>query len=143
MHLNVTFVIFYWYSCLGVHMFRYRWMQFHIVSSFGPQPCERLEFCWCLFSQVNAKTLTEVGDPSTAICDAVQKFNINLLVLGERGLGKLKRSVSFHLNFDAMLMCLMMQQNIPTTKWNSKFATHKNVLSGTTSQNWRMVAFQC
>ncbi|KAG2664133.1 hypothetical protein I3843_16G064200 [Carya illinoinensis] len=47
----------------------------------------------CASRGVNAKTLTEVGDPSTAICDAVQKFNINLLVLGERGLGKLKRTL--------------------------------------------------
>ncbi|KAB1221074.1 Universal stress protein A-like protein [Morella rubra] len=47
----------------------------------------------CASHGVNAETLTEVGDPSTAICNAVQKFNINLLVLGERGLGKLKRAL--------------------------------------------------
>lgn len=43
------------------------------------------------------ETITEVGDPSTAICDAVQKFDISLLVLGERGLGKIKRLVSINL----------------------------------------------
>lgn len=90
---------------------------FHFVFLYGPEPWKRLEFCCRLFSQVNAKTLTEVGDPSTAICDAVEKLNINLLVLGERGLGKLKRlASSFNLKFDAMLMCLTMKQNIHTNK---------------------------
>jgi len=47
----------------------------------------------CASSGVKAETITEVGDPSTAICDAVQKFDISLLVLGERGLGKIKRAL--------------------------------------------------
>ncbi|XP_059453723.1 uncharacterized protein LOC132184202 [Corylus avellana] len=47
----------------------------------------------CASCGVKAETITEVGDPSTAICDAVQKFDISLLVLGERGLGKIKRAL--------------------------------------------------
>lgn len=52
-----------------------------------------------VFSQVSAETLTEVGDPKAAICDTVQKYNINLLVLGEQGLGKLQRLDSFFFLF--------------------------------------------
>jgi hypothetical protein len=51
-------------------------------------------FC---FSKVDAETLTEVGDPQTAICDAVQRLNISLLVLGERGIGKIKRLILSYL----------------------------------------------
>lgn len=50
--------------------------------------------------QVIAETVTEEGDPRSAICEAVQKLNITLLVMGERGIGKIKRFVSllkFHL----------------------------------------------
>ncbi|KAK7847760.1 uncharacterized protein LOC111992531 [Quercus suber] len=47
----------------------------------------------CASRGVNAETLTEVGDPQTAICNAVEKLNINLLILGERGLGKIKRAI--------------------------------------------------
>lgn len=43
------------------------------------------------FRQVTAKTVTDIGDAKTAICAAVLKYNVNLLVLGERGLGKIKR----------------------------------------------------
>lgn len=41
--------------------------------------------------QVAAISITEVGDPGTTICDTVEKLNINLLVLGDRGLGIIKR----------------------------------------------------
>ncbi|XP_062159061.1 uncharacterized protein LOC133866521 [Alnus glutinosa] len=47
----------------------------------------------CASYGVKAETITEVGDPSTVICDVVQKFDITLLVLGERGLGKIKRAL--------------------------------------------------
>ncbi|KAH7516517.1 universal stress protein A-like protein [Ziziphus jujuba] len=47
----------------------------------------------CATHGVSAETLTEVGDPRAAICDAVQKHNIDLLVLGEHGIGKLQRAI--------------------------------------------------
>lgn len=40
-----------------------------------------------------AISITEVGNPGTTICDAVEKLNINMLVLGDRGLGRIKRLV--------------------------------------------------
>lgn len=43
------------------------------------------------FRQVNARTVTEIGDAKAAICAAVLKHNVNFLVLGERGLGRIKR----------------------------------------------------
>ncbi|KAI4357807.1 hypothetical protein L6164_001731 [Bauhinia variegata] len=47
----------------------------------------------CESHGVNAETITEEGDPRTAICNAVEKYNIDLLVLGECGLGKIKRAI--------------------------------------------------
>lgn len=40
---------------------------------------------------MNAEIISEVGDPKQATCDAVQMWNITLLVLGGRGIGKIKR----------------------------------------------------
>ncbi|KAK0600773.1 hypothetical protein LWI29_018276 [Acer saccharum] len=48
----------------------------------------------CATRAIKAEMVTEVGDPKTAICNAVQKLNINLLVLGDRSLGKIKRPKS-------------------------------------------------
>ena len=45
----------------------------------------------CFLVQVNAETQLAVGDAKKAICDAVQKLNVDLLVLGDHGDGKLKR----------------------------------------------------
>ncbi|KAI7994310.1 Phosphomevalonate kinase, peroxisomal [Camellia lanceoleosa] len=42
---------------------------------------------------VNAETIAQDGDPKQAICDAVKKYNINLLVLSDHELGKVKRLV--------------------------------------------------
>ncbi|KAK3018736.1 hypothetical protein RJ639_003030 [Escallonia herrerae] len=41
---------------------------------------------------VVAETLTEVGDPKETICQAVEKLDIQLLVLGSHGRGALKRA---------------------------------------------------
>ncbi|KAK4753815.1 hypothetical protein SAY87_001919 [Trapa incisa] len=46
----------------------------------------------CASRGVLAETVTEEGDPKSAICDAVEKHSITLLVMGERGLGKIKRA---------------------------------------------------
>lgn len=40
-----------------------------------------------------AISITEDGDPGKTICDTVEKLNISLLVLGDRGLGRIKRLV--------------------------------------------------
>ncbi|KAL0338749.1 UNVERIFIED_CONTAM: hypothetical protein Sangu_1397000 [Sesamum angustifolium] len=43
---------------------------------------------------LNAKTLILEGDPKDKICRAVEEMDINLLVVGSRGLGQIKRAVS-------------------------------------------------
>ncbi|TKY69345.1 Universal stress protein A protein [Spatholobus suberectus] len=48
---------------------------------------------------VNAEIFSEEGDPGTATCSAVEKYNIDLLVVGERGLGKIKRSGNGSIQF--------------------------------------------
>ncbi|KAF7112877.1 hypothetical protein RHSIM_RhsimUnG0183700 [Rhododendron simsii] len=40
----------------------------------------------CTTHEVNAETISQLGDPRQAICDAVQKHNIDLLVLGAANL---------------------------------------------------------
>lgn len=45
------------------------------------------------FGQVDAEMLTEVGDPKEAICHAVDKLNVQLLVLGSHSRGVIQRSV--------------------------------------------------
>ncbi|GAB2280051.1 hypothetical protein Dimus_014689 [Dionaea muscipula] len=44
----------------------------------------------CSSRGVNAVTISEVGDPKEAICNAVEKHGINLLVLAEQTLGRVK-----------------------------------------------------
>ncbi|KAK2979956.1 hypothetical protein RJ640_017971 [Escallonia rubra] len=56
----------------------------------------RPEYNWqssVLSLQIQAEMLTEVGDARQAICDAVQKYTISLLVLGDHGLGQIKRAL--------------------------------------------------
>lgn len=45
----------------------------------------------CTSHGVIAETISDEGDPKAAICAAVEKLNISLLVLGDRGLSKIKR----------------------------------------------------
>ncbi|PIA33282.1 hypothetical protein AQUCO_04100006v1 [Aquilegia coerulea] len=46
----------------------------------------------CANRGVTPKTISEVGDPKEVICQAVEKFDINLLVLGNNGKGAIKRA---------------------------------------------------
>eukprot|EP00262_Sarcandra_glabra_P004544 TRINITY_DN15629_c0_g1_i1.p1 TRINITY_DN15629_c0_g1~~TRINITY_DN15629_c0_g1_i1.p1 ORF type:complete len:175 (+),score=22.62 TRINITY_DN15629_c0_g1_i1:190-714(+) len=46
----------------------------------------------CTKHGVVAETITEVGDPKVTICEAVEKFNINLLILGNNKRGVLQRA---------------------------------------------------
>ncbi|KAK3442746.1 hypothetical protein EUGRSUZ_B03010 [Eucalyptus grandis] len=47
----------------------------------------------CAARGVSAETITEVGDPKVAICDAVEKNNVTLLILGDHGLGRIKQAI--------------------------------------------------
>jgi len=46
----------------------------------------------CANNGIVAETVTEVGDPKVAIYEAVEKLNIQLLVLGSHGRGAIKRA---------------------------------------------------
>lgn len=41
--------------------------------------------------QIAVETVTEVGDPKEVICEAVEKYKIQLLVVGSHGRGALGR----------------------------------------------------
>ncbi|XP_077243917.1 universal stress protein A-like protein isoform X3 [Tasmannia lanceolata] len=45
----------------------------------------------CVKAGVTPELITEVGEPKEAICEAVEKLKINLLILGSRGQGALQR----------------------------------------------------
>ncbi|KAI8539103.1 hypothetical protein RHMOL_Rhmol09G0154900 [Rhododendron molle] len=44
-----------------------------------------------VYCPVSAKTIAQIGDPKKSICDAAQKHNIDLLVLGDTELGNIQR----------------------------------------------------
>ncbi|XP_050374462.1 universal stress protein A-like protein isoform X1 [Argentina anserina] len=46
----------------------------------------------CANYGITARTVTEIGDPKKAICEAVEKLNIDLLVLGSHGRGIVQRA---------------------------------------------------
>ncbi|KAK1311499.1 Universal stress protein A-like protein [Acorus calamus] len=46
----------------------------------------------CKHRLVKAETLVLEGDPKEVICQAVEQVNADLLVVGSRGLGKIKRA---------------------------------------------------
>ncbi|KAK1324592.1 Universal stress protein A-like protein [Acorus calamus] len=45
----------------------------------------------CAKRGVVAETITEVGDPKEAICEAVDKLEVNLLIMGNHGRGPIRR----------------------------------------------------
>lgn len=47
----------------------------------------------CKEKSVNAKTLILEGDPKEKICQGVEEMNIDLLIIGSRGLGQIKRAL--------------------------------------------------
>ncbi|XP_010519995.1 PREDICTED: universal stress protein A-like protein isoform X2 [Tarenaya hassleriana] len=46
----------------------------------------------CRKNKVNVETLLMEGDPKDVICQAVEEMRVQLLVMGSRGLGKIKRA---------------------------------------------------
>ncbi|XP_056171287.1 universal stress protein A-like protein [Syzygium oleosum] len=46
----------------------------------------------CKESMVKAETLILIGDPKDTICQATEQMHMDLLVVGSRGLGKIKRA---------------------------------------------------
>lgn len=72
--------------------------------------------------QVAADTFTEVGDPKEVICEALEKLNIQLLVLGSHGRKALQRLVF-------ILKCLNLlshSKDLLTTFCNSLLSNRRN-----------------
>lgn len=71
----------------------------------------------CTQHGVTADTITEVGDPKEVICEAVEKLNIELLVLGNHGRRGLQRaflgSVSNYCVHNAKCPVLVVKKNEP------------------------------
>lgn len=61
----------------------------------------------CL-TQITAETVTEVGDPKELICEAVEKSNVQLLVLGSHSHGALQRWVIWYYEIFAILHKLFL-----------------------------------
>ncbi|KAH1040039.1 hypothetical protein J1N35_041782 [Gossypium stocksii] len=68
----------------------------------------------CANRGVDAETMTEVGDPKDKICEAVEKLNIDLLILGSHGRGAIQRaflgSVSNHCVHSAKCPVLVVRK---------------------------------
>ncbi|KAL3501731.1 hypothetical protein ACH5RR_036180 [Cinchona calisaya] len=68
----------------------------------------------CTNYGVKSEMISVVGDAREALCDAVQKFNIDLLVLGDHGTAKFKRaffgSVSNYCVFNAKCPVLVVKK---------------------------------
>lgn len=54
-----------------------------------------LDVYWTLNLQIKAETLILDGDPKDMICQASEQMHVDLLVVGSRGLGKIKRQSPF------------------------------------------------
>jgi len=46
----------------------------------------------CAQKNVIVETVSEIGDPKDAICDAIEKLQIDLLIIGSHGYGMIKRA---------------------------------------------------
>ncbi|GMJ03302.1 hypothetical protein like AT1G68300 [Hibiscus trionum] len=68
----------------------------------------------CANHGVEAETMTEVGDPKDKICEAVEKLNIELLIVGSHGRGAIQRaflgSVSNHCVHNAKCPVLVVRK---------------------------------
>ncbi|KAL6190330.1 hypothetical protein ACLB2K_036728 [Fragaria x ananassa] len=63
-----------------------------ITIDFAPELVAALQETTRRLHWIVARTVTEIGDPKKAICEAVEKFNIELLVLGSHGRGLVQRA---------------------------------------------------
>lgn len=62
-----------------------------------------------IYSQVNVKTQVVVGDPKDKICETVENLNADLLVLGSRAYGPIKRYINLFLFHTSILpLCVLV-----------------------------------
>ncbi|CAD5173255.1 unnamed protein product [Musa acuminata subsp. malaccensis] len=70
----------------------------------------------CIQHGVVAETISEVGDPKEAICEAVEKLKIDLLIVGSHGKGAIQRvflgSVSNYCVHNAKCPVLVVKKSV-------------------------------
>ncbi|KAI8554634.1 hypothetical protein RHMOL_Rhmol05G0113000 [Rhododendron molle] len=81
----------------------------------------------CTTHGVNAETIAQLGDPKQAICDAVQKHNIDLLVLSDTKLGKIQRFISVIL-FRKKRLVGRLNREIETPFLNEKICAFTEII---------------
>ncbi|THU71907.1 hypothetical protein C4D60_Mb04t06470 [Musa balbisiana] len=103
------------------------------AASFGPPPMELIQTVQqhqkelslsllekakeiCIQHGVVAETISEVGDPKEAICEAVEKLKIDLLIVGSHGKGAIQRvflgSVSNYCVHNAKCPVLVVKKSL-------------------------------
>ncbi|KAH9305416.1 hypothetical protein KI387_009820, partial [Taxus chinensis] len=55
--------------------------------------CHETSLEFYVVFMVTVETMAEVGDPKDTVCDAVEKMQIDLLVVGNHGYGMVKRTL--------------------------------------------------
>ncbi|KAI8554632.1 hypothetical protein RHMOL_Rhmol05G0113000 [Rhododendron molle] len=83
--------------------------------------------CVFVLGEVNAETIAQLGDPKQAICDAVQKHNIDLLVLSDTKLGKIQRFISVIL-FRKKRLVGRLNREIETPFLNEKICAFTEII---------------
>ncbi|XP_009395576.2 universal stress protein A-like protein [Musa acuminata AAA Group] len=70
----------------------------------------------CIQHGVVAETISEVGDPKEAICEAVEKLKIDLLIVGSHGKGAIQRvflgSISNYCVHNAKCPVLVVKKSV-------------------------------
>ncbi|KAJ8774620.1 hypothetical protein K2173_017066 [Erythroxylum novogranatense] len=72
--------------------------------------------CICVEHGIVAQTVTDIGDPKEKICEAAEKINVQLLILGSHSRGAIKRaflgSVSNQCVHNAKCSVLVVKQRV-------------------------------
>lgn len=66
----------------------------------------------CLRSKVAVETITVVGEPKDVICAAVEKLNIDLLIMGSHGRGAVQRLHAYTITFLLLLIELCVNTEL-------------------------------
>lgn len=78
---------FHYYGCLNIEHEKWRLSRVIVLIQDW-----QINLVFSLL-EILAETITEVGDPKVVICEAVDKLNVELLVLGSHGRGAIERYI--------------------------------------------------